>query len=314
MDEENTKLYFESFYYICSDIFNLNKNYNKEQIKNEILKNKENIIINNKISDNKEMIDSFTNEVYLKIKNNENNILEKINLINPIKFEKDDDENYHINFILSFSNLRASNYSIEPTDFLNTKEVAGNIIPAIASTTASVTGIACLQIYTLLQTSDIKLFKNISFNLAISQFDLSTPEEKRYFTDIPKTERNSAVKMIPNQYTVWEKIDLVGPNLKVKNILDYFKNKYNVEIVYINFNETNLVSTILDDEESLEKSIEELMEENEETTKFHINDKTKYVQLEISGSDNNKCAISTPTIRYILKGKRNNDSIQFYKE
>ena len=56
------------------------------------------------------------------------------------------------------------------------------------------------------------------------------------------------------------------------------------------------------------------MEENEETTKFHINDKTKYVQLEIIGSDNNKCAISTPTIRYILKGKRNNDSIQFYKE
>ena len=120
--------------------------------------------------------------------------------------------------------------------------------------------------------------------------------------------------MIPNQYTVWEKIDFVGPNLKAKNILDYFKNKYNVEIENINFNETNLVSTILDDEESLEKSIEELMEENEETTKFHINDKTKYVQLEISGSDNNKCAISTPTIRYILKGKRNNDSIQFYKE
>ena len=35
-----------------------------------------------------------------------------------INFEKDNDENYHINFILSFSNLRASNYNIEKTEFL----------------------------------------------------------------------------------------------------------------------------------------------------------------------------------------------------
>ena len=311
INDENTKLYFESFYKICCDIFNLDKNINIEQIKGEILKQKHNIRINDKIYKMKELINSFENNELLVIKKNESNIKEKINLINPIKFEKDDDENFHINFILSFSNLRASNYYIEPTNFLTTKEVAGNIIPAIASTTAAVTGIACLQIYTLLQSNDIKLFKNISFNLAISQFDLSTPEEKRYFTDIPETEKRAAIKMIPRQYTVWEKIDFAGPKLKAKNILEYFKDKYNVKIENINFNETTLISTTInedededtDDVKNLEKSIEELINEK---TDFHINNRTKYIQLEINGCDiNDQFDISTPTIRYYLKGKRN---------
>ena len=311
INDENTLLYFESFYNICCDILNLNKNYSIEKIKNEIMKFQQNIKINNNISEMKGLINSFENNELSVIKKNKNNIKEKINLIKPIKFEKDDDENYHINFILSFSNLRASNYSIEPSNFLNVKEVAGNIIPAIASTTAAVTGIACLQIYTALQTNNIKLFKNIFFNLAISYFDLSTPEEKRYFTDIPETEKSAAIKMIPNQYTVWEKIDFVGPKLKPKDILNYFKDKYNVKIENINFNKTTLISTEDDDSDeskNLEKSIEELIEEK---TNFHINNKTKYIQLEVSGCDiNDEFDISTPAIRYYLKGKRNNNLIK----
>ena len=49
-----------------------------------------------------------------------------------INFEKDNDENYYINFILLFSDLKASNYNIEKTDFLIVKKIAGNIILAIA--------------------------------------------------------------------------------------------------------------------------------------------------------------------------------------
>ena len=306
LNDENTKLYFESFYNLCCDIINLKKNYNIEEVRNEIIREKDKNGINDKNLDLQELVNSFDKNILEKIKKNENNIKEKINLLNPIIFEKDDDENFHINFILSFSNLRATNYSLEPSDFLTVKEVAGNIIPAIASTTAAVTGIACLQIYTLLQTSDIKLFKNISFNLAVSEFDLSTPEEKRYITDIPKTERSAAMKVIPNEYTVWEKIDFYGPNLKVKNIVDYFKTRYNVDIDYINYKDKTIASPSEDDED-LEKSIEELIKEN---TNFHINEKTKYIQLEITGCiGKDDFDISTPTIRYILKGKKNNSSI-----
>ena len=310
-NNENTKLFFESFYNICCDIFNIKKNYNIEEVKNEIIKNKENIIIDNQISDMEELKNFFEKNYLEEIIKNENKIKEKLNLLNPIKFEKDDDENFHINFILSFSNLRAINYDIEQGNFLTTKEVAGNIIPAIASTTAAVTGIVCLQIYTLLQTSEIKLFKNISFNLALSEFDLSTPEEKRYIKDIPKSERSNAIKVIPNEFTVWEKIDFIGPNLKAKDIINYFKDKYNVEIDNINFNEITLVSTLLGDDKDIEKSIEELIEEN---TDFRINEKTKYIQLEISGSDvDGQFDINTPKIRYCLKGNNNNYNNEFIK-
>ena len=36
--------------------------------------------------------------------------------LRPLEFEKDDDTNFHMDFITACSNLRAENYDIEPTD------------------------------------------------------------------------------------------------------------------------------------------------------------------------------------------------------
>lgn len=36
--------------------------------------------------------------------------------ITPLDFEKDDDSNFHMDFIVAASNLRAANYSIPPAD------------------------------------------------------------------------------------------------------------------------------------------------------------------------------------------------------
>lgn len=65
----------------------------------------------------------------------------------PLEFEKDDDNNLHMDFIVACSNLRATNYSIQTADRHTSKLIAGKIIPAIATATSVVSGLACLEVY-----------------------------------------------------------------------------------------------------------------------------------------------------------------------
>lgn len=94
----------------------------------------------------------------------------------PAVFEKDDDTNHHIDFIWAAASVRAENYGISSTSRLEVKRIAGKIIPAIATTTAAVSGLVTCEIIKVLQKPATKeALRNTFLNLGISLFSFSQP-------------------------------------------------------------------------------------------------------------------------------------------
>ena len=75
-----------------------------------------------------------------------------------LSFDKDDKDT--LDFVASTANLRAIIFGIEPKSEFDIKQMAGNIIPAIATTNAMVAGLCVLQAFKVLR-QDLKKARNV---------------------------------------------------------------------------------------------------------------------------------------------------------
>ena len=140
----------------------------------------------------------------------------------PISFEKDDDTNFHMEFISSLANLRARSYQIEEVDKFKAKITAGNIIPAIATSTAIAAGLVCLEFYKLLQGKKGEDFRNANFNIGASFFQLFEPE-------FVKPLQHGALK-----WTVWDRWIIEDTDITLGGVFDFLKaRELNVSTVSI---------------------------------------------------------------------------------
>ena len=163
------------------------------------------------------------------LKNFLNNFdIKKIDIKNiiPEKFEKDNDSNKHVFFINLCANLRAKNYRIPNITEQQTKMIAGKIVPAIATTTAMITGFACLQLLTLLNTDEIPFVKNSYLDTSINYYQINNPSEVIHMED---QDYNPLVDCpavaIPKGWTVWDIINIKGP-MTCQEFIDYFTKEY----------------------------------------------------------------------------------------
>jgi len=100
-------------------------------------------------------------------------------------FEKDDDTNSHVDFITACSNLRATNYSIENANRMESKRIAGRIVPAIATTTATVASLVSLELIKIVMNTikelPIESFRCTSLNLALPMYAMAEPGPPKKF-------------------------------------------------------------------------------------------------------------------------------------
>ncbi|XP_010922602.1 ubiquitin-activating enzyme E1 1 isoform X1 [Elaeis guineensis] len=133
--------------------------------------------------------------------------------MNPIQFEKDDDTNYHMDFIAGLANMRARNYSIPEVDKLKAKFIAGRIIPAIATSTAMATGLVCLELYKVLAGGHkLEDYRNTFANLALPLFSMAEPVP-------PKT-----IKHRDMSWTVWDRWIIKG-DLTLRELLRWLEDR-----------------------------------------------------------------------------------------
>merc|ERR1712072_597936 len=144
----------------------------------------------------------------------------------PADFEKDQDLNFHIDFITAAANLRARNYRIKESPRHKCKLIAGKIIPAIATTTAAVTGLVMTEMFKVIQKKKLEAYRDASNNLGINAFFFSEPAEAEQAKDEYDPIMMEEVKCLPAGFTKWDKTEVaIDQGTTLKQFLEIFKKQ-----------------------------------------------------------------------------------------
>lgn len=211
-----------------------------------------------------------------------------------IEFEKDDDTNFHMDFIVAASNLRATNYGIAPADRHQSKLIAGKIIPAIATTTSLVAGLVALELYKLTGGhNELEKYRNAFLNLALPYFGFSEPvacERLRYYDDA--------------EWTLWNRFEIEG-ELTLRELLDYFEREHRLEVTMLSQGVSMLYSFFMSKEKREERMRMNMSDIVRRVQQRDLEPHVRSLVFEICCNDVDGEDCDVPYVKYNLPKKKN---------
>uniref|UniRef100_U5EX66 E1 ubiquitin-activating enzyme n=1 Tax=Corethrella appendiculata TaxID=1370023 RepID=U5EX66_9DIPT len=208
--------------------------------------------------------------------------------ITPLEFEKDDDTNFHMDFIVAASNSRAANYKIPPADRHQSKLIAGKIMPAIATTTSLVAGCVSLELYKLAQGfTSLDRFKNGFINLALPFVTFSEPQRA------PKQ------KYYDTEWTLWDRFEVSG-EVTLKEFLELFDREHKLEITMLSQGVCMLYAFFMQKQKRDERLAWSMSEVVRKVSKKKIEPHIRALVFEICCNDKDGEDVEVPYVRYTL--------------
>jgi ubiquitin-activating enzyme E1 len=223
--------------------------------------------------------------------------------LKPADFEKDDDSNHHIDVLLAATNLRSTNYHIKESNRASVRVIAGRIIPAIATTTAMITGFVQLEIIKYLKQAPLEAHRMASVNLATNTFCvelLPDPIKKKSGLD---QATYMQVVAIPEGFTVWDRVDIKAPGCTLEQFIEQVARQHHdvkLDMLSTISKQTLYISS---DAAAYERNKgRKLIELYEEATGGPIFPPGRsYVLFECSGENDAGDSVIIPTLKWIAK-------------
>ncbi|CAK66666.1 unnamed protein product (macronuclear) [Paramecium tetraurelia] len=199
------------------------------------------------INKNKELFENLQfNENEIKQENDMRMIkLEKLvqeNILNmqqirPFSYQKDKLSCVELEFITSAANLRGINYNIPPASRQQVRERVECIIPQLITTKSAITGIVGIEILKNILQKNIKYIRNTYINLAIPTFIFAQPKPPYQNVDQEFNQQFlDRTIAVPKNWTSWDRIR-INKKMTVGGLIEYFEQKYNVNVQIIGFNQ-----------------------------------------------------------------------------
>lgn len=184
--------------------------------------------------------------------------------LTPLEFDKD---SWHVDFVHSAANLRARNYKIKEKSRHFVRGIAGRIIPAIATTTAIVSGLAAIEIIKY-ATQREKITAPPGANV-----DLSSISLRNSYVDLAAPFLASTELVRPKElfyeskgkkvkYTAWSRLEFKDGALR--SIIQQIQDEIGDEVSMVSFGSKVIYWNLCSKYNSnLEKAISELCKKKE---------------------------------------------------